>query len=185
MNMRRFIKILVTLMLTSALITSCGVGKKLKSIHKPVDLRNEPLDPDERAKRNIREGRGLSLGNLGKKSTTYEFSTSNPMWRASLEVLDFIPLTTVDYSGGMIITDWYSEGVNSNEDSLKITVRFLSNEIRSDSIKIVVHKKNCKNMNNCNISLLPNSSKINSELRSVILKKATLFEKNTKEKKKK
>ena len=105
MNMRRFIKILVTLMLTSALITSCGVGKKLKSIHKPVDLRNEPLDPDERAKRNIREGRGLSLGNLGKKSTTYEFSTSNPMWRASLEVLDFIPLTTVDYSGGMIITD--------------------------------------------------------------------------------
>ena len=183
--MRRFIKILVTLILTSALITSCGVGKKLKSIHKPVDLRNEPLDPDERAKRNIREGRGLSLGNLGKKSTTYEFSTSNPMWRASLEVLDFIPLTTVDYSGGMIITDWYSEGVNSNEDSLKITVRFLSNEIRSDSIKIVVHKKNCKNMNNCNISLLPNSSKINSELRSVILKKATLFEKNTKEKKKK
>ena len=125
------------------------------------------------------------MGNLGKKSTTYEFSTSNPMWRASLEVLDFIPLTTVDYSGGMIITDWYSEGVNSNEDSLKITVRFLSNEIRSDSIKIVVHKKNCKNMNNCNISLLPNSSKINSELRSVILKKATLFEKNTKEKKKK
>ena len=111
--MRRFIKILVTLILTSALITSCGVGKKLKSIHKPVDLRNEPLDPDERAKRNIREGRGLSLGNLGKKSTTYEFSTSNPMWRASLEVLDFIPLTTVDYSGGMIITDWYSEGVNS------------------------------------------------------------------------
>lgn len=185
MNMRRFIKILVTLILTSALITSCGVGKKLKSIHKPVDLRNEPLDPDERAKRNIREGRGLSLGNLGKKSTTYEFSTSNPMWRASLEVLDFIPLTTVDYSGGMIITDWYSEGVNSNEDSLKITVRFLSNEIRSDSIKIVVHKKNCKNMNNCNISLLPNSSKINSELRSVILKKATLFEKNTKDKKKK
>ena len=183
--MRRFIKILVTLILTSALITSCGVGKKLKSIHKPVDLRNEPLDPDERAKRNIREGRGLSLGNLGKKSTTYEFSTSNPMWRASLEVLDFIPLTTVDYSGGMIITDWYSEGVNSNEDSLKITVRFLSNEIRSDSIKIVVHKKNCKNMNNCNISLLPNSSKINSELRSVILKKATLFEKNTKDKKKK
>ena len=185
MNMRRFIKILVTLILTSALITSCGVGKKLKSIHKPVDFRHEPLDPDERAKRNIREGRGLSLGNLGKKSTTYEFSTSNPMWRASLEVLDFIPLTTVDYSGGMIITDWYSEGVNSNEDSLKITVRFLSNEIRSDSIKIVVHKKNCKNMNNCNISLLPNSSKINSELRSVILKKATLFEKNTKDKKKK
>ena len=67
------------------------------------------MDPDERARKNIREGKGLSLGNLGKKKTTYEFSTSNPMWRASLETLDFIPLSTVDYSGGMIITDWYTD----------------------------------------------------------------------------
>ena len=64
------------------------------------------------------------------------------MWRASLETLDFLPLTTVDYSGGMIITDWYSENNNNNE-SIKITVRFLSNEIRSDSLKLIVHKKNC------------------------------------------
>ncbi len=31
------------------------------------------------------------------------------LWRASLEILDFIPLTTVDYSGGIIITDWYND----------------------------------------------------------------------------
>jgi hypothetical protein len=68
-------------------------------------------------------------------------ATSNPMWRASLEILDFLPLTTVDYSGGIIITDWYSD--NGNNDSIKITVRFLSNEIRSDNLKIIVHKKNC------------------------------------------
>lgn len=102
------------------------------------------------------------------------------MWRASLETLDFIPLSTVDYSGGMIITDWYSEGTRADQESLKITVRFLSNEIRSDSLKIIVHKKNCVNQNNCNIVLMPNNSKIQSELLSVILAKASLLEKASK-----
>ncbi len=182
-NLKMF-KVLIFLLFCSFFLNSCGVGKKIKEIHKPVDLRNSPLDPDERAKRNIEQGRGISLGNLGNKKTTYEFSTSNPMWRASLEILDFIPLATVDYSGGMIITDWYSEGINANSESLKITVRFLSNEIRSDSLRIIVHKKNCKNSNDCSTVLLPNNSKINSELLSVILQKASLLEKETKTKKK-
>ena len=166
-------------------LNSCGIGKKLKDFHKPVDLRNAPLDPDERARRNIEEGRGISLGGIGSKKTTYEFSTSNPMWRASLEVLDFIPLTTVDYSGGMIITDWYSDTSDNNDESLKISVRFLSNEIRSDSLKIVVHKKNCKTSINCGITLLPNNSKLNSELLSVILRKASLLQEAAKKKPKK
>ena len=157
------------------------MGKKLKDFHKPVDLRKEPLDPDARARRNIEEGRGISLGNLGSSKTTYEFSTSNPMWRASLETLDFIPLTTVDYSGGMIITDWYSDSSN-NRESLKISVRFLSNEIRSDSLKIVVHKKNCQVSDSCAVSLLPNNSKLNTELLSVILRKASLLQKDSKKK---
>ena len=100
------------------------------------------------------------------------------MWRASLETLDFIPLTTVDYSGGMIITDWYSEN-NNNRESLKITVRFLSNDIRADSLKVIVHRKNCNTINNCNISLLPENSKIKKELLSVILKKASLIKKGS------
>ena len=95
-------------------LVSCGVGEKVKKIRKPVDLRTEPLDPDERARRNIEEGRGVSLGGLANRKTTYEFSTSNPMWRASLEILDFLPLSTVDYSGGMIITDWYSDNNSQN-----------------------------------------------------------------------
>lgn len=165
-----------------SLLSSCGVGQKIKDFHKPVDLRKEPLDPDERARRNIEEGRGISLGNINKSGkTTYEFSTSNPMWRASLEVLDFIPLTTVDYSGGMIITDWYSDNSNNNE-SLKISVRFLSNEIRSDSLKIMIHKKDCRISDNCGVSLLPKNSKLNSELLTVILRKASLLEQSSKKK---
>ena len=165
------------------MLSSCGIGKKLKDLHEPVDLRTSPLDPDERAKRNIKEGRGISLGNLGKSSkTTYEFSTSNPMWRASLEVLDFIPLATVDYSGGMIITDWYSDGSTKNNEALKISVRFLSNELRSDSIKILVHKKNCNISENCGVNLLPQDSKINSELLSVILREAAAMQEDSKKK---
>ena len=106
------------------------------------------------------------------------------MWRASLETLDFIPLSTVDYSGGMIITDWYSDQNNSQNESLKITVRFLSNEIRSNSLKIIVHKRDCKTINNCSTSVLPEASKIQTELRSVILKKAALLDQESNTKKK-
>ena len=104
------------------------------------------------------------------------------MWRASLEVLDFIPLTTVDYSGGMIITDWYSDGSGKEREALKISVRFLSNEVRTDSLKILIHKKNCVVTDNCAVSLLPTNSKLNSELLSVILRKAALLEKASKQK---
>ncbi len=102
------------------------------------------------------------------------------MWRASLETLDFLPLTTVDYSGGVIITDWYSE--NNNRESIKITLRFLSNDIRSDGIKIIVHKKICNNNLDCTTSLMKSNS-IENELRSTILKKAALFERADKKKK--
>ena len=183
--MKRNTVLITFFCLSLLLLNSCGVGQKLKDFHKPVDLRNTPLDPDERARKNIEEGRGISLGNLGSKNTNYEFSTSNPMWRASLEILDFIPLTTVDYSGGMIITDWYSDNTANTNESLKITVRFLSNEIRSDSLKIVVHKKNCKISTNCRVALLSSNSKLHTELLSVILKKASLLEIKNKRKKKK
>ena len=118
----------------SLLILSCNAIKPKK-----VDTRETPINAQERAKKNIEQGRGTSLKDIvGGRGTTYEFSTSNPMWRASLEILDFLPFSTVDYSGGMIITDWYSE--NNSNDAIKITVRFLDNEIRSDSLKISVHK---------------------------------------------
>ena len=125
---------------------------------------------------------GLSLGGLSNKSTNYEFSTSNPMWRSSLEILDFLPLSTVDYSGGIIITDWYSDGSNQ-DDSIKITVRFLSNQVQSNSLKITVHQKLCKQQNTCVIQKV--DSKIKEELTKSILTKAALLQAADKEKKKK
>ena len=160
-------------------LTACGGYEK-------VDQRTRPDGAKAKARKNIEEGRGVSVGGLVKGrigKTTYEFSTSNPMWRASLEILDFLPLTTVDYSGGIIITDWYSDS-NSAKDSIKISLRFLANEIRSESLKVIVHQKTCSSNVNCKIVLL-SDTKIKEELHTTILKKAALLEKESKKKKKK
>ena len=147
------------------------------------NVQNAGITAEEKRRKNIEEGRGVSLkGIMGNRggSTNYEFSSSNPMWRATLETLDFLPLITVDYSGGVIITDWYSD--NSESDSIKITIRFLSNEIRSDSLKVIVHKKVCKTSSNCTVNI-SQSNIIKDELRSTILRKAALLEKSDKKKK--
>jgi|TARA_B100000780_G_scaffold275373_1_gene241870 hypothetical protein len=144
--------------------------------------KNVPVNARERALKNVQEGRGVSLKGLAKgrsRSTNYEFSTSNPLWRSSLEILDFLPLTTVDYSGGIIITDWYSDSTNG--ESIKITVRFLSNEIRSDSLKIIIHNKNCQVNENCKIVI--SNSKIKEEIQRSILTKAMQFKENARNKK--
>ena len=147
---------------------------------------NRPIQAEEKRRKNIEEGRGISIGGItkGLGKTNYEFSTSNPMWRASLETLDFLPLTTVDYSGGVIITDWYSDDGLDNRDAIKISIRFLGNEIRSESLKIIVHKKTCLSDLNCKVILL-SKSKIKEELHTTILRKAALLEKDSKSKKKK
>ena len=179
--MKKYFNFLIIIALASLLSLSLNGCQRLKDFHKPVDLRETPLDPDERARRNISEGRGISLKGLGNKNTTYEFSTSNPLWRASLETIDFIPLTTVDYSGGIIITDWYSDDSNPNE-AIKITLRFLSNEIQSNSLKIIIHNKNCGPSESCSIKEI--ESNIKFELQKTILSKAAQLVKKPKEEKK-
>ena len=165
--------LILSLFVISVLISGCN-----KSNMDP----NRPITAEEKRKKNINEGSGVSLkGIIGDRGNSqYEFSSSNSIWRASLETLDFLPLTTVDYSGGVIITDWYSE-TGSNE-AIKVTVRFLSNEIRSDSLKIIIHKKICNTTNNC-VTNISQSTLIKDELRSTILRKAVLLEKSKKEKK--
>jgi len=147
-------------------LTNCGIYRK-------TDVRETPVNSTERVKKNIEEGRGFRLMDRNKnKGGVFEFASSNAMWQASINLLDFVPLTNVDYSGGIIITDWFSEE-NSNNQSLKITVRFLSNEIRSDGLDIIVHKKSCSTNNNCKVAKLENS--LSNEIKSEILKQATMI----------
>jgi len=149
-------------------LNSCGIWD-------PADARKVPPSADERVKKNLEEGRGITLGGALKGGkTNYQFASSNPMWRATLEILDFLPLSNVDYSGGIITTDWYSEGTASDE-SIKITIRFLTNEVRADGLKVIVHKKKCNIKLKCTVKKI--SSALEYELQVAILKKAAIFEK--------
>ena len=149
-----------------------------------ADARKYPANPEERVKKNLAEGKGFTLNKqLGNvtRGGTFDFASSNELWRASLDVIDFMPLTSVNYSGGIIITDWYSES-NSNE-SIKISVRFLTNELRADALDIKVFTRTCANsLLNCKI--IETDGIIVSELKREILKKAVLYKKEDKNKKK-
>ena len=153
---------------------SCG-------IYRPTDAREYPPDPELRVKKNLEEGRGLRiLGGDKKSGTNYEFASSNELWRATLDTIDFMPLTTANYSGGIIVTDWYSGNQNPNEN-LKITVRFLTNEIRSDALDLKIFYKNCDSSNRCTVD--ERKGALVDELKKEILKKATLYKQETKDKK--
>ena len=174
-TLKSFYFILTCLFLVGFL-NSCGIIK-------PTDARKVSPNADERVKKNLEEGKGFSImGTLeGSKGTTYQFASSNPMWRATLEILDFLPLSNVDYSGGIITTDWYNEGTAADE-SIKITVRFLTNEVRADGLKIIVHKKKCNIQQICSVKKV--ESALETELQLAILKKAVIYENITKKKKK-
>jgi hypothetical protein len=158
-------------------LVSCG-------IYRPVDAKKYPPQPELRVKNNIEEGRGFRLmtGFGNNKGGKFEFANANPLWRASLDTIDFMPLLSVDYGGGIIITDWYGE--ENENDQIKITIQFLSNEIRSDALNIKVFKKECISLSNCKV--IQSQSDINQELRVAILKRAAQYnsddiEKNRKE----
>ena len=126
-------------------------------------------NPDERA-RNFADKNPITLFKDSKdKNTNFEFGTSNVLWRASLKTLDFIPLATVDYSGGIIITDWYSEG-KLNKEQIKIQIRFVSTELRSESIQVISYKKICETNNEC-LNIAGNEN-FNREIKDLIINTA-------------
>ena len=158
-------------------LTSCEALK-----YKPVSAKDYPPDPKERVRKNIEEGRGIRLfDGDDKKGGTFDFASSNPLWRASLDTISFLPLISANYSGGIIISDWYS-GNNENE-AIKITIRFLTNEIRADALDIKVFQKRCGIQSNCAIT--ENDGDIVKDLKKNILRKAAIYEKELKAKNKK
>jgi len=165
------LRLIFTLILGLFLLNSCG--GKLPG----ADARKFPADPAKRVQQNLKEGKGFRIKDFGSNSGgTFEFASSNELWRASLDTIDFMPLVSANYSGGIIITDWYSQDQN---EAIKITLRFLSNEIRSDAIDIKIFLKKCRIEENCKIS--ESEGNLKKELKKQILKKAALYEKEKKE----
>jgi len=148
-------------------LNQCGMG---------ADARKYPPEPEKRVAKNLEEGRGFRLMGGEKKNISgdFEFASSNELWKASLDTIDFMPLASANYSGGIIITDWYSSENNLNE-SIKISIRFLTNEVRSDALDIKVFYKKCGLNENCAIT--EKSGQLVSELNKKILQKAAVYKK--------
>ena len=168
---------LLLVIFISFLVVSCGPLKPKKT-----DLRKIPGDPKLKREKNIREGRGFrAMGLLENRggSGNFLFASSNEMWRASLDLLEFTPLSNVDYSGGIIITEWFSE--NSDQNSIKISIRFLSNEIRADGLKVIIYNKICKKENRDECKITQDATTLGQEIKLAILKKAATIKESEKE----
>ena len=167
--MFKILRICLFFIVCSLFLSSCGGWN-------PASQKDVPSDVDERVRKNIEEGRGVKIFDKRNKSGggIASFASSNPIWRASLDTLSFMVLSSADYGGGIIITDWYSE--NNNNESIKITLRFLSDEIRIDGFDVIIHQKNCDpvNITKCNIKKI--NSKLNDEIKLTILKRATAID---------
>ena len=173
--MTKFLKVPILLSIISLLI--------LSACKSAGDARKRPPNVKDRVQKNIEEGRGFTImGSAKKNSGDFDFASSNELWRATLDTLDFMPLALANYSGGVIVTDWYSDNDKSNE-SVKISVRFLSNEVRSDALMVKVFYKSCSVQQSCKIS--DRSGVLSDDLTNKILSKAALYEKEKKSKKKK
>jgi len=167
MNFLKYLKYLLIISFFFSTISGC----------KKIDWEGD-FEPDakKRARKNVKEGKGFGTGGLfgsGDKGGVFDFASSNELWRATLDTLDFMSFSNVDYSGGLIITDWYSQ--NQNQQSIKITVRFMSNEIRADGLKITLHQRICGSNNSCAIKEVKSSLSV--EIKDKILRKATILSK--------
>ena len=183
MNIRKLFKLVVFIAIIPVILSSCKSpdGKfKLPG----GDARKFPDDPKKRIEQNLKEGKGFRLNDTFKnKGGVFDFASSNELWRASLDVIDFMPLSSVNYSGGIIITDWYSDD-NSPNESIKISIRFLTNEVRSDALDVKIFNRKCLNATmNCKFSEM--SGNLPNEIKKEILKKATIYKKDKNKKKEK
>ena len=166
---------IITVLFILTSLSSCG-----SNIFKRADVKDVPINVNERVKKNIEEGRGIRFGKGSAQGGVFDFASSNELWRASIEVLDFVPFTNASYSGGILITEWFDGGSNNNLENkrnLKITVRFLTNEIRSDALSVSIHEKICK-INDTSCSVKKISSDLENEIKIAILKRAAFLEKN-------
>ena len=156
------------------------------NIFRKADVKDTPVNVDDRVKKNIAEGRGIRFGKGSSSGGTFDFASSNELWRASMDVLNFVPFSNASYSGGILITEWFDGNSNDQNEKrdLKITVRFLTNEIRADALDISVHERVCQsNGTGCNVNKI--MSNIEPEIKLAILKRAAIlqndqFSKNTK-----
>ena len=165
----KIIKFILPILVVASLY-GCG---SLPKIPKPDwSKRSKTIEPNARirAQQNVIDGKGMRLFKSNKGSGTFSFASSNPLWKAALDTVSFVSLANADYSGGVLITDWYSEG--NPDEAIKITIRFLSNEIRADGLVVSLYKRTCVN-SICSTKEI--KSDLNFEIQDKILRTAAIY----------
>lgn len=144
--------------------TSCGIFDKKEN-------KDESLKKEERFEPNVFKrsensvGRGTTLFGGGKKAA--EFAADSVIWQASLKAMEDIPLSQVNYTGGVIISDWYSSG--SSNESIKISVFIKSARLETTSVEVKSFKKTCEN-DTC--KTIPLQDSFNNSIKDKILARA-------------
>lgn len=88
-------------------------------------------------------GDGLNLFGSDKKNNQNDgggIGVNSFLWRATLDTLSFMPLSSADPFGGVIITDWYSPPETPNE-RFKVTGYILGTALRSDALKVSIFRQ--------------------------------------------
>jgi hypothetical protein len=62
------------------------------------------------------------------------------LWRATLDTLAFMPLSSADPYGGVITTEWYANPEKPDE-RFKCTVYILDTRLRADALNVTVYKQ--------------------------------------------
>ena len=126
-------------------LTACSAPSSLQTQAKYPTGENREVNQDPYEKPQSVFGGGVNLFGGGKKDTaesggTVGIGVNSYLWRASLDTISFMPVTSADPFGGTILTDWYAPPSTPN-DRFKINIFILSRQLRSDGVQVKVFKQ--------------------------------------------
>ena len=154
-------------------------GEIIRRSGTPFNLATDPDLALSDAENRLRTGGGLlgkraNFSFLGRGDKTSSQITNigmpiNPyLWRASLETISFMPLSSTDPFAGTIITDWYT-AVTSQGERCKLNIFINGEELKTDNLKV---SSFCQTLKNNQWVNMPSQTKENKSLENVILNEA-------------
>lgn len=136
------VKLGLVAVLAAFTLSACAQGK-----YDPVRKKtgSEVGRKFESEKRETIFGDGGILGTGGKEQSSANaggggIGVNSYLWRATLDTISFLPVTSADPFGGVIITDWYAPQETPNE-RFKLNVYVLGRALRADGVKVSVFRQ--------------------------------------------
>lgn len=144
MSRNRFIFHKFFFVLAALLLAACGSDGIETEAKYPSGLDRSATGEDIYGEKESVFGKGGLKIFGGKEDEADDGSTGIGvnafLWRASLDTISFMPLSSADPFGGVIITDWYTSPENPDE-RFKLNVFILDKQLRSDGISVKVFRQ--------------------------------------------